>query len=65
MKSTAQAREFQAALLEAMSDGSVSIDGVTHKLHSPFMLVATDNPYEFEGTFPLPENQLRPIPDAH
>lgn len=48
----------QAALLEAMSDGSVSIDGVTHRLHSPFMLVATDNPYEFEGTFPLPENQL-------
>lgn len=48
----------QSALLEAMNDGSVSVDGVTHKLEQPFMIVATQNPFEFEGTFPLPENQL-------
>ena len=48
----------QAALLEAMSDAAVSIDGATRKLDAPFMLIATDNPFEFEGTFPLPENQL-------
>jgi MoxR-like ATPase len=48
----------QSALLEAMNDGSVSVDGVTRKLEQPFMIVATQNPFEFEGTFPLPENQL-------
>jgi MoxR-like ATPase len=48
----------QSALLEAMNDGSVSVDGVTRKLDQPFMIVATQNPFEFEGTFPLPENQL-------
>lgn len=48
----------QSALLEAMSDGSVSIDGQTHMLPQPFMVVATQNPMGFEGTYPLPENQL-------
>jgi MoxR-like ATPase len=48
----------QTALLEAMNDAAISIDGHTHKLAPPFMLVATQNPSDFEGTFPLPENQL-------
>ncbi len=48
----------QSALLEAMSDGSVSVDGKTYTLHKPFMVVATQNPMGFEGTYPLPENQL-------
>lgn len=48
----------QTALLEAMNEGTVSIDGKVHVLEQPFMVVATQNPYEFEGTYPLPENQL-------
>jgi MoxR-like ATPase len=48
----------QTALLEAMSDGSVSIDGTVHPLPPPFIVLATQNPYEFEGTYLLPENQL-------
>jgi len=48
----------QSSLLEAMNDCQVSVDGKTHPLPKPFMVVATQNPYEFEGTFPLPENQL-------
>jgi MoxR-like ATPase len=48
----------QSALLEAMSDASVSVDGVVHRLEQPFMVIATQNPYEFEGTYLLPENQL-------
>lgn len=48
----------QSALLEAMSDGSVSVDSKTYPLHKPFMVVATQNPMGFEGTYPLPENQL-------
>ena len=48
----------QSALLEAMSDRQVSADGETHTLPSPFMVVATQNPFEFEGTYPLPESQL-------
>ncbi len=48
----------QAALLEAMSDRQVSIDGVTRDLPSPFMVIATQNPFEFEGTYSLPESQL-------
>ncbi|MCH7602876.1 MAG: MoxR family ATPase [Planctomycetes bacterium] len=48
----------QSALLEAMSETSVSIDGQSHDLPQPFMVVATQNPYEFEGTYFLPENQL-------
>jgi MoxR-like ATPase len=48
----------QTALLEAMNDGAVTIDGVTHLLPRPFMLVATQNPTDFQGTFHLPENQM-------
>lgn len=48
----------QSALLEAMSERQVSIEGVTHRLQEPFLVIATQNPYEFEGTYPLPENQL-------
>ncbi|MEK6233588.1 MAG: MoxR family ATPase, partial [Planctomycetales bacterium] len=48
----------QSALLEAMSEGRISVDGHTHSLPRPFMVVATQNPFEFEGTYPLPENQL-------
>jgi len=48
----------QSALLEAMSESQVSLDGVTHDLPDPFLVIATQNPYEFEGTYPLPENQL-------
>ena len=48
----------QTALLEAMSEGTVTIDGRTHALDKPFMLLATQNPFDFEGTYPLPENQL-------
>ncbi|CAM3620704.1 AAA family ATPase [Smaragdicoccus niigatensis] len=48
----------QSALLEAMAEGQVSIDGETRKLAEPFVVLATDNPIEFEGTYPLPEAQL-------
>lgn len=48
----------QAALLEAMNEGTVSIDGRSIPLPTPFMVVATQNPHEYEGTYPLPENQL-------
>ncbi|NLO32252.1 MAG: MoxR family ATPase [Candidatus Hydrogenedentes bacterium] len=48
----------QAALLEAMAEGQVSIDGQTYKLEQPFIVFATQNPLEHEGTFPLPEAQL-------
>ncbi|MBG84426.1 MAG: ATPase [Phycisphaerae bacterium] len=48
----------QSAMLEAMSESTVSIDGVTRSLPAPFMVIATQNPYEFEGTYFLPENQL-------
>ena len=48
----------QSALLEAMGERQVSLDGVTHRLGPPFFVVATQNPYEFEGTYPLPESQL-------
>lgn len=48
----------QSAMLEAMSDATVSAEGETIPLPSPFMVVATQNPYEFEGTYFLPENQL-------
>ena len=48
----------QAALLEAMEEGQVTVDGVTHILPKPFMVLATQNPIEYEGTFPLPEAQL-------
>lgn len=48
----------QAALLEAMQERQVSVDGVTHKLARPFLVVATQNPIEHEGTYPLPEAQV-------
>jgi len=44
----------QAALLEAMAERQVSIDGSTHRLPQPFIVLATDNPIEYEGTYPLP-----------
>jgi MoxR-like ATPase len=48
----------QSALLEAMAESSVTIDGETHRLKPPFLLIATQNPVDHEGTFPLPEAQL-------
>ncbi|MEM1167349.1 MAG: AAA family ATPase [Planctomycetota bacterium] len=48
----------QSALLEAMSERTVSIEGQQHELPQPFLLIATQNPATFEGTYPLPENQL-------
>jgi MoxR-like ATPase len=48
----------QSALLESMSERQVSADGQTHPLPRPFMVIATQNPVEFEGTYPLPESQL-------
>ncbi len=48
----------QTALLEAMNEATVSIDGQVRQLEQPFMLLATQNPYDFEGTYALPENQL-------
>src|SRR5262245_2638855 len=63
----------QSALLEAMSEGQVSSDGVTRPLPRPFLVLATQNPVEFHGTYPLPEAQLDRFgvrlslgyPDAH
>jgi MoxR-like ATPase len=48
----------QAALLEAMQERQVTIEGVTHPLEPPFLVIATQNPIEYEGTYPLPEAQL-------
>jgi MoxR-like ATPase len=48
----------QAALLEAMEEHQITVDGVTHALPRPFIVLATQNPIEYEGTFPLPEAQL-------
>jgi MoxR-like ATPase len=48
----------QSALLEAMSDRQATVDGVSRPLGPPFIVMATQNPYEFEGTYPLPESQL-------
>src|SRR5690349_23896493 len=61
----------QAALLEAMQERQVSVDGVSRPLPDPFIVVATQNPIEYEGTYPLPEAQLdrfllkltMPLPD--
>ena len=47
----------QAALLEAMQEGQVTVDGVSHPLPDPFLVLATQNPVEYEGTYPLPEAQ--------
>lgn len=48
----------QSALLEAMGEGQVTVDGITRRLERPFLVIATQNPIEYEGTFPLPEAQL-------
>ena len=48
----------QASLLEAMAEGQVTVDGISHRLPSPFLVIATQNPVEYEGTYPLPEAQL-------
>src|ERR671939_623281 len=48
----------QAALLEAMQEDQVTVDGVSYELAAPFMVIATQNPIEYEGTYPLPEAQL-------
>jgi MoxR-like ATPase len=48
----------QSSLLEAMNELQVSVDGVTHPLNTPFMVLATQNPLEYHGTYPLPESQL-------
>ncbi len=55
----------QASLLEAMEERQVTVDGVTHRLPRPFMVLATQNPIEYEGTFPLPEAQLDRFHAAH
>ena len=52
------APKTQSALLECMEEGNVTIDGETYELPKPFMVLATMNPLEFEGTYPLPEAQL-------
>ncbi|NLO07798.1 MAG: MoxR family ATPase [candidate division WS1 bacterium] len=48
----------QSSLLEAMEERQVTVDGVTHRLPRPFMVIATENPIEYEGVYPLPESQL-------
>jgi len=48
----------QASLLEAMAEGQVTVDGVSYQLPQPFMVIATQNPVEFMGTYPLPEAQM-------
>ena len=48
----------QAAMLECMEEGQITLDGVTHPMPRPFMVLATQNPIEYEGTFPLPETEL-------
>jgi len=50
--------KVQSALLECMEERQITVDGVTHKMPSPFHVLATQNPIEYEGTFPLPETQL-------
>ena len=48
----------QSALLEAMGEGQVTVDGISYRLHDPFFVIATQNPVEFRGTYPLPEAQM-------
>ena len=57
-KSIGRLRRTQASLLEAMAEGRVTVDGTTHELTPPFLVIATQNPVDHEGTFPLPEAQL-------
>ncbi|MEI6503171.1 MAG: AAA family ATPase, partial [Armatimonadota bacterium] len=48
----------QSSLLEGMEERQVTVDGITHELPRPFMVIATENPIEYEGVYPLPESQL-------
>ena len=57
-RSTGPRPKTQSALLEAMAEAQVTVDGTTYPLASPFMVIATQNPIEHEGTYPLPESQL-------
>jgi MoxR-like ATPase len=50
--------KVQSALLECMEEGQITVEGVTHRMPLPFHILATQNPIEYEGTFPLPETQL-------
>ena len=50
--------KVQSALLECMEEGQITVDGVTHRMPTPFHILGTQNPIEYEGTFPLPETQL-------
>lgn len=50
--------KVQSALLECMEEDQITVEGITHKMPSPFHVLATQNPIEYEGTFPLPETQL-------
>ena len=50
--------KVQSALLECMEESQITVDGITHKMPTPFHVLATQNPIEYEGTFPLPETQL-------
>ena len=54
----------QSALLEAMAERQVTVDGATHPLPQPFMVIATQNPIEHEGTYPAAREPARPLPDA-
>src|SRR5262249_57598115 len=51
----------QSALLEAMNEAQVTVDGKTHPLPQPFLVIATQNPIEHHGTYPLPESQMDPF----
>lgn len=55
----------QSALLECMEESQVTVDGITHKMAQPFLVMATENPIDFEGTFPLPGVAARSIPHAN
>ena len=57
-RSTARSPKTQSALLEAMAERQVTVDGTTHRLERPFVVLATENPIEHEGTYPLPDSQL-------
>lgn len=61
MRSTAPPPQTQSVLLGAMAEGNVSVDGTTHALPRPFMVIATQNPYEMAGTYPLPEVVARSV----
>ena len=60
-RSTARMPKTQSALLEAMAEQQVTVDGQTRVLPDPFLLLATENPIEYEGTFPLPGGAARPL----